>query len=96
MGVTEAVLKMDGTMPDCRDELIMATMRGQWASRVDFTRVAGMGSREQVEAFTWETISATDIECTGEKEEREHWGRQTVEGSVLCDRGAYVADTRSC
>ena len=37
--MTEAVLKMDGTMPDSRDELIMSTMRGHMASREDFTRV---------------------------------------------------------
>ena len=46
--MTEAVLKMDGTMPDSRDELIMSTMRGQRASSEDFTRVIGTGSREQV------------------------------------------------
>ena len=77
MGVTEAVLKVDGTMPDSRDELIMSTMRGHRAGREDFTRVVGMGSREQVEALAWETNLATEIESTGEKE-REHWGRRTV------------------
>ena len=38
MGVTEAVLKVDGTMPNCRDELIMSNMRGHGAGREDFTR----------------------------------------------------------
>ena len=55
----------------------MSTMRGHRAGREDFTRVVGMGSREQVEALAWETNLATEIESTGEKE-REHWGRRTV------------------
>ena len=79
----EAVLKMDSTMPDSSDELIMSTMRGNGASREDFTRVVGMGSKEQVEAFAWETNFATEMESIGEKEEREHWGRQTAGGSVV-------------
>ena len=78
MGVTEAVLKMDGTVPDCRDELIMYTKRRHRASREDFTRVVGMGSREHVEAFAWETNLAAEIKSTGEREEREHWDRRTV------------------
>ena len=52
-------------MPDSRDELIMSIMRGHRAGREDFTRVVGMGSREQVEAFAWETNLATEIESTG-------------------------------
>ena len=66
--MTEAVLKMESTMPDSRDELIMSTMRGHRANREDFIRVVGMGSREQVEDFAWET-KATAVESTGEKEE---------------------------
>ena len=99
MGVTEALLKVDGTMPDSRDELIISIMRGHRAGSEDFTRVVGMGSREQVEAFAWETNLATEIESTGEKEEREHWGRRTVGGSAICVRGVcgrVVADARSC
>ena len=72
--MTEAILKMDGTMPDSRDELIMSTMRWHRASREDFTRVVGMGSREQVEAFSWESILATEIELTGDIERRESTG----------------------
>ena len=41
MGVTEDVLKVDGTMPD--SELIMSTMRGHRAGREDFPRVVGHG-----------------------------------------------------
>ena len=32
---------------------------------MDFTRVIGIGSKEQVEAFAWETNLATEIESTG-------------------------------
>ena len=46
MGVTEAVLRVDGTMPDSRDEFIISIMRGHRAGSEDFTRVVGMGSRE--------------------------------------------------
>ena len=98
MGVTEAVLKMDITMPDSRDELIMSRVAHR-AGREDFTSVVGMGSRKQVEALAWETNLTTEIESTGEKEEREHWGRQTVGGSVVCVSGAcgrVVGDARSC
>ena len=70
MGVTEAVLKVEGTMPDCRDELIMSIMRGHKAGREDFTRVFGMGSREQVEALAWETNLATEIV---HRRERREW-----------------------
>ena len=59
---TAAVLKMDSTMPDSRDELIMSTMRGHRAGREDFTSVVGMGSREQVEAFALETVVATNVD----------------------------------
>ena len=102
MGVTEAVLRVDGTMPDSRDEFIISIMRGHRAGSEDFTRVVGMGSREQVEAFAWETNLVTEIvvvDCTGEKEEREHWGKKTVGGSAMCIRGAcgkVVTDARSC
>ena len=65
--MTEAVLKMESTMPDSRDELIMSIMRGHRASREDFTRVVGMMFREQVEAFAWETNLTTERESTGVK-----------------------------
>ena len=55
-------------LSDSRDELIMSTIRGHRASREDFTRVVGVGSKEQVEAFALETNLATEIE----KEEGEH------------------------
>ena len=61
MGITEAVLKVDGTIPDSRDELIVSIMMGHRAGREDFPRVVGIGSREQVEAFAWETNLATKI-----------------------------------
>lgn len=51
MGVTEAVLRLVGTVPDCREELMMSVMLGHSVGRQAFTNVVGMGSREHVEAL---------------------------------------------
>ena len=42
-----------------------------------------------MEDFAWKTNLATEIESTGEKEEREHWGRRTV-GDQLSVSEVYV------
>ena len=80
MGVTEALLKVDGTMPDSRDELIISIMRGHRAGSEDFTRVVGMGSREQVEAFAWETNLATEM-----VHRREGGERALGQANIYCE-----------
>lgn len=59
MGVTEAVLKEEGTKPDTTEELIMSTIRGHRAGKHAFSRAQGMGSREHVEGFVSETNLVT-------------------------------------
>ena len=81
MGVTEAVLKLVGTVPDCREELMMLVMIGARVGRQAFTSVVGMGSREQLEALALVTSSVVRDSSTGEKEvNRGH----VAEGAVSC------------
>ena len=44
MGVTAAVLKSEGTIPDESEEWIIADMRGSREEEQDLTRVVGRGS----------------------------------------------------
>ena len=39
MGVTEAILRLVGTVPDCSEELMTAVMMGQRVGRQAFTNV---------------------------------------------------------
>ena len=67
MGVTEAILRLVGTVPDCREELMMAVMMGQRVGRQAFTNVVGMGSSEQEEALALVTSSVVSEASTGVK-----------------------------
>ena len=67
MGVTEAILRLVGTVPDCREELIMSVMMGQRVGRQAFTNVVGMGSSEQEEALALVTNSMVAAASTGAK-----------------------------
>ena len=44
--MTDAVLKLEGTMPDSKEELIMLTMVEQRMGRHALTRPVGVGSTE--------------------------------------------------
>ena len=72
------------------------------ADSEDFTRVVGMESREQVEAFAWETNLATEIESTGEKQEREHGDEdvkheeQRLDTIILPQAELPEGDARGC
>lgn len=72
MGVTAAILRTAGTLPDSREELIILTMVEQRMGRQVLTRAEGMGSREQVVALAFETSLVTCVTSTGAKEERQH------------------------
>ena len=82
MGVTDAVLKLEGTVPDWREVLMMSVMRGERVGRQAFTRAVGMGSREQVEALASEASLATWGTSTREKEEKLGGGGGVSEGGV--------------
>ena len=82
MGVTEAILRLVGTVPDCREELIMSVMMGQRVGRQAFTSVVGMGSREQVEALAILTNSAVKDASTGAKKAK---GGHEAGGASSCD-----------
>ena len=45
--MTEAVLRLGGTMPDDIEKFPMSTMMGQMVGRAALTKAVGMGSREQ-------------------------------------------------
>ncbi len=68
MGVTEAILKHEGTMPVSKEETIMSNMMGQRAGRHALTKAVGMGSREQVGALAFVASSDTRRASTGMKE----------------------------
>lgn len=57
-GVTEAVLMLEGTVPDSREELIMFIMMGQMVSKRVLSKAVGMGFREHVEALALVTSLA--------------------------------------
>ena len=54
-----------------------------------------MGSREQVEAFAWETNLATEIESRGEKEERALGQANSMRISCPCLRCIWWGGGRS-
>jgi len=86
--VTEAVLKLEGTRPSSREELIMSTMVGHRTGRQALTRAVGMGSSEQVEALALVTSLVTWSASTGAKEERQWWGWREAGGTMGCGWGA--------
>ena len=49
--MTAAILKLEGTMPDSKEELIMSTKMGHRLDMHALTKAVGMWSREQVEAL---------------------------------------------
>ena len=82
MGVTDAILKVEGTVPDSREALMMSVKKGQRVGRQALTRTVGIGSREQVEALAAEASSATWRASTREKEEKLGGGWDVLEGRV--------------
>ena len=82
MGVTDAVLKVEGTVPDSSETLMMSVKKGTRVGRQALTRTVGIGSREQVEALAAEASSATWRASTREKEEKLGGGGGVSEGGV--------------
>ncbi len=80
-GLTEAILRLVGTVPDCRDELIMSIMMGQGEGRQAFTSAMGKGFREQVKALALVTNSVIRVASTWVKGER---GRHAAKGATFC------------
>ena len=81
MGVTEAILRLEGTVPDCREELMILVMMGERVGRQAFTSAVGMGSREQVEALALVTNSVVKVASTGVKTAK---GGHAGEGAASC------------
>ena len=86
MGVTDAILKVEGTVPDSREALMMSVKKGQRVGRQALTRTVGMGSRGQVEALAAEASSATRGASTREKEEKLGGGWDVSEGGGVTTR----------
>lgn len=66
MGVTAACLRICGTEPELREDLIMSTMSGEMAGRLFMMSFDEMGSREQVDVFTPDRMVGNCAEETGE------------------------------
>ena len=68
-----AVLRTDGTFPDCSEWFIAVVIRGLMAWICSLTRAVGKGSRVQVEGFIRPMVSSTSCCVVGEKQ-RSGWG----------------------
>lgn len=77
----DAVLKLKGTVPDAKEELMVLIMVVQRTGRHALTSAVAMGSRGQVEAL--DLVIGLARESTGAKEERQHWGRCGVDANKL-------------
>ena len=78
----EAILRLQGTVPACSEELMMFVIVGQRVGRQLFTSAVGMGSREQVVELAFMTNSVTMEASTLVKEDKRHVGRLEATGSV--------------
>lgn len=78
-GVTAAVLRDEGTIPEVREEWVMDVMRGAREGAAALTRTVGRGSSWQVEVFDF-FMSWTISETGGRENAESDWGGGPIGG----------------
>ena len=92
-GLTTALLKSEGMVPEASDSLRMFVIVGRRTSRFLFSSLVGMGSSTEALRTFWRIILLTSSSETGGKEQE--WGAREYRLAIkncLCHKQNAVSD----